>query len=84
MRRLVYAASELSDAVSAFQRNSTTGGLTQLGGTGGCISEFGSPNQCADGRGLDGARSVALSADGKNAYAASALSDAVAILTREP
>jgi hypothetical protein len=49
-----------------------------------CISERGSAGECTNGRALDGARSVAVSADGKNAYAASRLSGAVAVLAREP
>src|SRR5262245_32340937 len=39
--RYVYVAATGSDAVSAFHRNPITGALTQLDGTGGCISNNG-------------------------------------------
>ena len=38
---------------------------------------------CARGRGLAGARSVAISADGRSAYVASAFSHAVAVFARD-
>jgi DNA-binding beta-propeller fold protein YncE len=78
----VYVASTLSDAVARFDRNTTTGALTQPVGTAGCISETGSGGACADGKALDGASGVAVSADGKSVYVASQLSDAVARFTR--
>jgi hypothetical protein len=43
-----------------------TGALTQLPGTDACISEDGGGGDCADGVGLLGARSVAVSPDGRN------------------
>src|SRR5687768_16676736 len=59
-----------------------TGDLTQPAGTAGCVSETGA-GPCADGRGLDGARGVAVSPDGKSVYAvASDISDAVVPLNR--
>jgi DNA-binding beta-propeller fold protein YncE len=82
----VYVASADSDAVAIFRRNATTGALTQLvGPTGkaGCVSETGTAGECADGKALDGARSLAVSADGKNVYVASGEpSDAVAVFRR--
>jgi DNA-binding beta-propeller fold protein YncE len=78
----VYIASDSSDAVAAFSRNATTGALTQLTGTAGCISEDGSLGTCVNGKALDGASSVALSADGATAYVASANSNAVAAFKR--
>jgi 6-phosphogluconolactonase (cycloisomerase 2 family) len=78
----VYVASFFSDAVAVFARNTTTGKLTQLAGTAGCVSETGSGGACADGKALNGANSVALSADGKNVYVASEVSDAVAVFAR--
>ena len=41
-----------SDAVVRFNRNTTTGAITQPAGTAGCISETGA-GPCADGHGLD-------------------------------
>jgi DNA-binding beta-propeller fold protein YncE len=64
----VYAVSGgLSDAVNRFNRNTTTGAITQPAGTAGCISETGA-GPCANGHGLYGANSVAVSADGKSVY----------------
>jgi 6-phosphogluconolactonase (cycloisomerase 2 family) len=78
----VYVASYFSDAVAIFSRNPTTGALTQLAGKAGCVSETGTSGACADGIALDGARTVAVSADNKNVYVASEASGAVAIFTR--
>ena len=77
----VYVASNLSDAVVRLTRNTTTGAIAQPAGTAGCVSETGA-GTCADGHGLDGASSVAVSADGKSVYVASYDSDAVARLNR--
>src|SRR5205807_4073445 len=80
----VYVASELSDAVAAFARNSPPGALTQLSGTAGCVSETGTSGACADGNALDGAGGIAVSPDGTTVYATAATSDAVAVLSRNP
>ena len=66
----VYVASFNSNAVARLNRNTTTGAITQPAGTAGCISETGS-GPCADGHGLYGRGSVAVSADGKSVYVAS-------------
>ncbi len=79
----VYVASYNSDAVARLVRNTTTGAIGQPAGSAGCVSETGS-GPCADGHGLDGPRSVAVSADGKSVYAASAVSGAVARFNRAP
>jgi DNA-binding beta-propeller fold protein YncE len=78
----VYVASYVSNAIAAFARNTTNGVLTQLANTAGCVSENGTSGACADGRVLNGAWAVTVSADGKNAYAASLNSDAVATFAR--
>ena len=54
-----------------------TGAISQPVGTAGCVSEDGS-GPCADGHGLRGPYSVAVSPDGKSVYVASYESDAVA------
>jgi DNA-binding beta-propeller fold protein YncE len=80
----VYVDSIGSDAVAVFQRNATgVGGLTQLAGTAGCVSESGSAGACADGKALDEPRVVAVSPDGKNVYVTSRQSSAVAVFARE-
>ena len=80
--RYVYVASTASHAVAVFARNRTTGALTQLAGTDGCVKESGDGIECADGKGLTGARGVAVSADGRHLYVASRDGDAVAIFSR--
>jgi DNA-binding beta-propeller fold protein YncE len=78
----VYVASELSDAVAALRRNTTTGVLFQGPGTGGCVSETGSET-CTDGKALDGAFSVAVGSNGDNVYVASYESDALSVFRRD-
>ena len=83
----VTVASQLSDAVAVFARNALTGALTQLRGVAGCVSEDGSDDGmamvCADGQGLVGAIAVTVSPDGLNVYAASYISHALTVFTRE-
>jgi len=78
-----YIASFFSDAIAIFSRNSTTGALTQLGGSRGCLSQTAAGMACTDGTALDGVRSVVVSPDGKNVYAASEFSSAVAAFHRD-
>jgi DNA-binding beta-propeller fold protein YncE len=58
-----------------------TGDLNQPAGSAGCVSQDGS-GPCADGYALINPQTVAVSADGKSVYVASAGSDAVARLNR--
>ena len=86
--RFVYVASELSGAVRGFLRDRSTGALTPLSGRGGCISSGGR----ADGDvgcevtvpQLAGARSLALSPDGRELYVAAFDPGAVVVLRRNP
>ena len=64
----VYVASGFSDAVAVFDREPSTGALTQRAGTEGCWSEDGSSGACSNGRGLQGTTGVAVSPDGMNVY----------------
>ena len=77
-----YVASYDSGAVAIFDRNTTTGALTQKPGLDACVSETGTAGACTDGVALDGATSVTVSPDGKSAYVASFFSDAVAVFDR--
>jgi DNA-binding beta-propeller fold protein YncE len=77
----VYVASAYDGAVVRLNRNTTSGAISQPAGTAGCVSEDGT-GPCADGHGLKTAISVAVSADGKSVYVASAASNAVARLNR--
>ena len=72
----LYVASLQSNAVVRFKRNRTTGAITEPAGKAGCVSEDGS-GPCADGHGLSGPFSVAITGDGRSAYAASSDSNAV-------
>ncbi len=78
--RSAYVASQQSDAVAVFDR-AADGALTQKPGTAGCISETGA-GPCIDGTALNNATSVTVTPDGKGAYIASFISDAVAIFDR--
>ena len=83
--RSVYAATgeELSDnAIVRFDRDTTTGALTPAG----CIddNDTGADACAGSADGLDGASSVAVSADGRSAYAASSSDDAIVRFDREP
>ena len=69
--------------MARFNRNTTTGAIGQPAGTAGCVSETGA-GPCADGHGLNGARSVAVARTGKSVYVASQNSHAVVRLNRAP
>lgn len=71
----VYVASLITDGIASFDRDASTGELTQKAGLDACISEtggsFGVPGVCTDGTALDSVVSITISPDGKNAYSAS-------------
>ncbi len=77
-----YVASQFSDAVAVFDRDTTTGALTQKADPDGCITNVATAG-CTTGKALDGATSVTVSPDGKSAYVASQISDAVAVFDRD-
>ena len=79
----VYVASSISNAIAVFERNPSTGKLTQAAGAAGCIAAAGADG-CAAGVGLDGPNSVAVSPDGDNVYATSINSNSLAIFRRDP
>jgi len=80
--RNVYAVSSTSNAVVVFDRDTTTGSLTQKPGTAGCISQI--PNTgCAQGRALLRPTSIDMSGDGRSVYVASFLSQGVAVFDRD-
>jgi sugar lactone lactonase YvrE len=76
----VYAAG--GPGVVRFNRNTTTGAITQPAGTAGCIVEYGNVPSCADGNSLLDSNGLAVSPDGKTIYSASRSIDAVARLNR--
>jgi 6-phosphogluconolactonase (cycloisomerase 2 family) len=86
--RFVYVASEVSGAIRGFKRNRRTGILTPLLGRGGCVSSgnhaAGDVSCEATAPELGGARSIALSPDGRELYVAAYDPGAVVVLGRNP
>ena len=83
----VYVASAASDAIATLRRDPASGELSQSMAEIGCIAEDNNDNtgnSCEDGKGLEGARDVAISSDGKNVYVASANNDSLAVFRRVP
>jgi len=80
--RNVYVGSFLGGAIAAFGRDPGTGALTQPSDATGCIAE--AIASCAPGIALGGPEGMAVSGDGATVYVGSAISNAVAILTRDP
>jgi 6-phosphogluconolactonase (cycloisomerase 2 family) len=78
----VYVAGLDGSTLAIFDRDRTTGALTQLPGTDGCIAEDGDGVTCADAVGLDRPLAIAISKTGRQVYVASFASDTVAIFTR--
>ncbi|HYV15940.1 MAG TPA: beta-propeller fold lactonase family protein [Conexibacter sp.] len=79
--RSVYVTSYTSASITRFDRDPATGKLTRAG----CItSAMGCGSAAVDGKpGLDGARSVAVSADGHSVYVVGETADAVAAFARD-
>ena len=75
-----YVASAASNAIAIFDR-AADGTLTQKSGTAGCISDAGVP-PCLDGAALAQPISVTVSSDGRSAYVAAGVSDAIAVFDR--
>ncbi|HEX5712919.1 MAG TPA: hypothetical protein VFX85_06370, partial [Solirubrobacterales bacterium] len=78
----VYVGSFFGNAVAAFSRNPTSGALDQLAGSAACIAE--STPGCVTGLALKSVEGLAISGDGTSVYAATALSNAVVTLARNP
>jgi DNA-binding beta-propeller fold protein YncE len=78
----VYAGSFFGNAVAVFTRDTSSGSLTQPSGSAACIAE--AISGCATGIALGSPEGLAISGDGSTVYVGSALSNAVAILSRDP
>ena len=78
----VYVGSFFGNSVAAFARNPATGALTQLAGSAACIAE--ATAGCATGIALKSVEGLAISGNGASVYAATALSNAVVTLSRDP
>ncbi len=77
----VYVGSFFGNAVASFERSRSSGALTQPDGSAGCIAE--ATSGCAPAIALGAPEGMAISSDGARVYVASALSNAVAVLSRD-
>ena len=80
--RNVYVGAFFGNAVVSFSRDPSSGALTQLAGTAGCIAA--ATAGCATGVGLSSIEGLAVSPDGASVYAGAAVSNALAELSRDP
>lgn len=81
----LYVATSTSNSIAVFDRNPTTGALTQKAGTAGCLTNSGGDVTCdTSGRALTSLANVTVSPDGKNVYATAYASNALVILDRDP
>jgi DNA-binding beta-propeller fold protein YncE len=79
----VYVGAFFGDSVATFDRDPDTGALTQPADGTGCMTEQ-PTSGCASAIALDSPEGMAVSPDGGSVYVASAVSNAVAILVRDP
>ncbi len=81
--RNVYVGSFLGNAVAVFARDRSTGSLAQPGGSAGCLAEGGAGG-CAPALALKSPEGMAISRSGTSVYVATAVSNAVLVLARDP
>lgn len=81
--RHVYVASQASNALAIFERDSATGALTQLPAPEGCHAHNGDGISCTEAVALDGARGLAQSNNGRHVYVATIDSGGVAAFRRD-
>lgn len=79
----VYVGAFFGNAVAVLSVTEKSGVLTQTAGAAGCIAEA-AKEGCAPGAALGAVEGLAVSRTGSNVYAASALSNALAVLSRNP
>lgn len=79
----LYVAANDSDAVAIFQRNKTTGALTQPAAPNGCVANDGDGVTCTAATGLDGPVSLVVGKNGRHVYVVSYTSDALTIFSRD-
>jgi DNA-binding beta-propeller fold protein YncE len=81
--RNVYVGSQASraGAIAVFARDRTTGALTQLPGTTGCL---GSTVECTPARGIGGVDAITISPDGASVYATGFYSLSMGLFARDP
>lgn len=79
----VYVGSFVGNAVAVFQRDPSTGTLAQPAGDSGCLVNEPVAG-CTTGLALGAPEGMAISADGNTVYVATAISNALLVLTRDP
>ena len=77
----VYVGSSLGNAIAVFDRDASSGALTQLDAGSGCIAATAIAG-CATGIALAAPEGMAVSGDGATVYVATAVSNAVVVLMR--
>ncbi len=81
----VYVAAYDASSLTVFSRNATSGALTQLAGSAGCITDASAPiTGCATARGLANPYFLQVSPDGGGLYVAGYGSDAITVFDRDP
>jgi DNA-binding beta-propeller fold protein YncE len=78
----VYAGSFPGNAIAAFNRDASTGTLSQPAGSAGCIAAS-AGNGCAVGLALEGLEGMAISPDSRSVYVGAATSQGIATLARD-
>jgi len=78
----VYVGSFFGNAVAVLDRDASSGGLSQPASPAACIAEANA--NCSVGIALGAPEGLAISSDGTSVYVGSSLSNAVAILDRDP
>jgi DNA-binding beta-propeller fold protein YncE len=81
--RNVYVGSFFGNAIAVFDRDPSSGDLTQPAGSSGCIAAT-STGGCATGLALEAIEGMAISGDGRSLYAGAAVSQAVDTFARNP
>lgn len=81
--RDLYAVSRFSKAIVVLARDPQTGGLSQPSGAAGCLA-IGAAEGCGRAIGLNGARGLAVSPDGRTLYAGAFSDSAITAFRRDP
>ena len=79
----VYVGSFIGNAIVSLDRSSSSGALTQPADTTGCLTNV-ATSGCTTGVALAAPEGMAVSGDGANVYVASAASNALVVLARDP
>jgi DNA-binding beta-propeller fold protein YncE len=79
----VYVGAFFGNAVAVFDRDASTGALTQPADDTGCLVAA-PASGCTTALALDAPEGMAISGDGNNVYVATAVSNALLVLARDP